>query len=113
MKSTAKRNALLSGCTLAIIALLVLQAAWKSNWIPPGKQPVVSGNAWVLPGLSVLLYLLLQFFINRPHLLVKKSLAEIENPQLYSDGPALKWKNIFYLLRLTLVALIAIFSFLD
>ncbi|MBS1572098.1 MAG: hypothetical protein JST62_06880 [Bacteroidetes bacterium] len=65
----------------------------------------------IVPIVSIALYLLLTFFIKNPKLLVKKSLAQIENPNLENTDTIEKWKTIFYYLRFFLILFISFLFF--
>ena len=98
-------------CSLVLVILNIAYALHKSY---PAVSNIDAIDVWALPLLSILIYLLLSYFIKNPHLLVKKTLADYENPEKASNAAAIEqWKKIYYYLRLAIILFITIVSFLS
>ena len=64
---------------------------------------------WILPVLSILVYVLLTYLIKHPALLIKKTRLQLENPETYPVDEALSWwKKFYYLFRFAIAVMILV-----
>ena len=69
-------------------------------------------NILVAPILAIIIYLTFTYLIKNPHLLVKKSLSDFENPNLNEEKKkAIYWKDYYYYYRLVILLVIGILYF--
>lgn len=106
MKS--KLTSIITIITISLLLIIISFAVWRTKKVFSTGNSVAFSDIWVAPILSILLFILLTFFINNPKFLVKKSLLEIENGSIQSGNTIQKWKIIYYYLRLILIAFVTV-----